>query len=60
MARHPFQSDLQMVKRVTAVTLNNHFHLQGDNPDTLKSSDSRSFGTLPISHILGKVTHRIR
>jgi nickel-type superoxide dismutase maturation protease len=59
IARHPFQSDLKIVKRVTAVTTNSHFHLQGDNPSSLESSDSRAFGPLPISHILGKVTHRI-
>ncbi len=59
VARHPFRSDVKMVKRVTAVTENGRFHLQGDNPSSLESSDSRSFGPLPISHILGRVTHRI-
>ncbi|KAA3661409.1 MAG: nickel-type superoxide dismutase maturation protease [Chloroflexi bacterium] len=59
VARHPFRSDVKMVKRITAVTPNNHFHLQGDNPSALESSDSRSFGLLPITHILGRVTHRI-
>ncbi len=59
IVRHPFRSDVKMVKRVTAVTENNRFHLQGDNPSSLESSDSRSFGPLPNSHILGRVTHRI-
>ena len=58
VARHPFRADVKVVKRVTAVTETNHFFLQGDNPSPLESSDSRSFGPLPISHILGRVTHR--
>ena len=59
VAQHPFQSDVKIVKRITAVIDPNKYHLQGDNPSSLESSDSRTFGPLPISHIQGQVTRRI-
>ena len=57
LAQHPFQQNNQMIKRITAVTENGRYFLQGDNPDSTESSDSRSFGTVRQDQILGKVTH---
>ena len=58
LAQHPFVPDNKMLKRITAVTENGRYFLQGDNPNSLESTDSRSFGPLHSTHILGKVTHR--
>ena len=58
VARHPYQSDLKIIKRVTDVMADGRYHLQGDNPDPEASSDSRSFGLVTFEHILGRVTSR--
>jgi nickel-type superoxide dismutase maturation protease len=57
LAQHPFQPNNKMLKRITAVTDNGRYFLRGDNPDSLDSTDSRSFGAVAQTHILGKVTH---
>jgi len=56
VARHPYRTDLRLVKRVAAVLENGSCILEGDNP--AESTDSRSFGALPPHHILGRVTSR--
>jgi len=56
VARHPFRTDLRLVKRVTAVLENGHCLLEGDNPQ--ESTDSRAFGSLPPERLLGRVTSR--
>ncbi|WP_420629144.1 nickel-type superoxide dismutase maturation protease [Candidatus Leptofilum sp.] len=58
LAQHPYQPSNQMIKRITAVTEDGRYFLQGDNSDSLASTDSRSFGPVQTQHILGKVTHR--
>lgn len=58
LAQHPFQPDNKMIKRITAVTEDGRYFLQGDNPDAAESSDSRGFGTVRPDQILGKITHR--
>jgi nickel-type superoxide dismutase maturation protease len=57
LAQHPFEPQNKMLKRITAVTADGRYVLQGDNPDSLASSDSRGFGTVRPDQILGKVTH---
>lgn len=57
LTQHPFEPDNQMIKRITAVTENGRYFLQGDNPDSLATSDSRSFGAVRQDQLLGKVTH---
>jgi len=56
VARHPFRTDLTLVKRVAAVREDGQCRLEGDNPS--ESTDSRSFGFVPAKHILGRVTSR--
>ncbi|MDJ0736766.1 MAG: nickel-type superoxide dismutase maturation protease [Nostocaceae cyanobacterium] len=55
VAQHPFQNKT-IVKRVALVLEDGSCFLQGDNPSA--STDSRSYGFLPIHKILGQVTHR--
>ncbi|MGB7413770.1 MAG: S26 family signal peptidase [Thermosynechococcaceae cyanobacterium] len=69
VAEHPGRPGLQIVKRVVAVTVGEVYPkaigaqeiapryfctLLGDNPDA--STDSRSFGDIPVQKLLGKVT----
>lgn len=56
VARHPYHTDLQLIKRVVAITDDGRCHLEGDNPN--ESTDSRTFGAIPVSTILGRVTSR--
>ena len=51
---HPYQTDLKILKRVTAVTPQNNYFLEGDNPDL--STDSRQFGEVTLDKIVGQVT----
>jgi signal peptidase I len=44
-----------MVKRVTAI-VGSHLMVQGDNAAT--STDSRSFGALPLASVLGRAVYR--
>ena len=54
LARHPFIRDVRIVKRVARVVPEG-LVLQGDNPDPLESTDSRSYGPLPVERVLGRV-----
>jgi len=56
VARHPYRSDLLLIKRVAQVLENGSCTLEGDNPT--ESTDSRAFGSLPPECILGRVTSR--
>ena len=58
LASHPFKSSVTMLKRVVAVDAAGRFDLRGDDPD--ESSDSRTFGTIPIDHIQGKAVCRLK
>ena len=50
LCQHPFSSK-NIVKRIKRITKNNKLFVRGDNP--LYSSDSRSFGPLSFSKIIG-------
>lgn len=54
LARHPFVRDLRIVKRVARVVPEG-LVLRGDNPDPLQTTDSRSYGPLPLERVLGRV-----
>ena len=56
VAMHPDKKGLEIVKRISSITKDGTFFLLGDNLD--RSSDSRSFGTIPLNNIIGKVTSR--
>ncbi|WP_420641023.1 nickel-type superoxide dismutase maturation protease [Candidatus Leptofilum sp.] len=58
LLQHPYQPSNQMIKRIINTTEDGRFILRGDNPDSLASTDSRSFGPVRAELILGKVTHR--
>lgn len=53
VARHLYRTDVWMVKRVVGVLDDGRCFLAGDNPD--ESTDSRLFGAVPRSLILGRV-----
>ena len=54
VARHPDRPSWLLVKRVAAVLDDEKCLLIGDNP--VESTDSRSFGAVPLDLILGRVT----
>ena len=56
IAAHPYYSDLHIIKRVVFVAEDGSCFLQGDN--LTESSDSRSFGTIDLDKIIGRVTSR--
>jgi nickel-type superoxide dismutase maturation protease len=56
VARHPYRTDLRLVKRVAAVLADGSCLIEGDNSS--ESTDSRSFGPLALKQILGRVTSR--
>jgi nickel-type superoxide dismutase maturation protease len=58
LARHPYRSSVQILKRLSSIEPDGRFYLSGDNPDD--STDSRTFGTLARSDILGTVIARFK
>lgn len=55
VAIHPENNQLTIVKRVSAIDGNGNYFLTGDNLNA--STDSRNWGTVNLSCILGKVTN---
>lgn len=51
---HPQKDNLAIVKRVTAIAPDDNYFLTGDNLDA--STDSRTWGTIKLQNIIGKVT----
>lgn len=54
VARHPYQTNLRLIKRVAAVLPNGDCDLRSDNPDG--ATDSRTLGAIPAGKIMGRVT----
>lgn len=54
VAFHPYQPNLKIIKRVSAVLPEERYFLSSEN--TAEGSDSRSFGPLPLGSIVGRVT----
>ena len=57
VARHPFKTDVIMVKYLAGYDQDGRACLHGLNPS--ESSDSRTLGAVPVHLILGKVTCRL-
>lgn len=58
VARHPYRSDVHVIKRVVDLHAGGAYIVHGDNPD--QSTDSRSYGPLPFELVYGTVTSAIR
>lgn len=58
LAYHPQQRDLVITKRVASVNSKNILELASDNPSV--GQDSRQFGPIPTSQVLGRVTAVVR
>ncbi len=58
LCRHPFRTDVQLVKRVSSVGPDGELMLVGDNP--AESTDSGSLSAVPRVHLKGQVMGRIR
>lgn len=56
VARDPRDAERLLVKRVARVDLHGMVWLEGDNGDA--STDSRTFGAVPLDHIEGRVVFR--
>ncbi len=56
LVRHPFHSNLLILKRISELQDDGTFSLAGDNPDPTSSDDSHNFGPVQKSAILGKIT----
>ena len=53
IAGHPYKKSVRLMKRVDSIDENGRYFLIGDNPDA--STDSRSFGSIAVSDVTGKV-----
>ena len=58
LVKHPFKQSVSVLKRVAAIVENGRVELLGDNAD--ESTDSRTFGSVPIEYIKGKAVSRFR
>ena len=57
VARHPYQRDLRIAKRVSHTTNAGRVYLISDNPNM--GTDSRVFGAVASERVLGRVVSRI-
>jgi len=57
VARHPFQKDRLLIKRIASVDAKGRAFLEGDNPES--STDSHALGALSPKLLIGRVTRRI-
>ena len=57
VVRHPYQKDLIIIKRMSAVTAEGRIIVHSDNPRA--GSDSRQFGALAPARLIGRVTARL-
>lgn len=56
LAQHPYKQGTKIIKRISAISDAGKFTLTGDNPQ--ESTDSRVFGEIDASEIIGKVVSR--
>ena len=60
LANHPYKQSVKILKRVENFTEKGDLYLVGDNPESLESTDSRSFGAVPLKYLIGKATCRLK
>ncbi len=58
LAKHPYKSSVRILKRVSGIDTDGRYSLAGDNPDD--STDSRTFGSVPLEYIHGKAVCRLK
>lgn len=58
LAKHPYKQSVKVLKRVAHVDTDGRYNLIGDNPEA--SSDSRTFGTVPATDLIGNVVCRLK
>ena len=58
LANHPFKKSVKILKRVSGFDAKGDLILTGDN--AAESTDSRSFGAVPLKYLIGKVTCRLK
>ena len=58
LANHPFKKSVKILKRIKEITKSGEMFLTGDNADD--STDSRTFGAVPLKCLIGKVTCRLK
>ena len=57
LANHPFKQSVKILKRISEITEDGKYFLVGDN--LIESTDSRTFGTISLNEILGKVEKKL-
>ncbi|NNK91327.1 MAG: nickel-type superoxide dismutase maturation protease [Acidimicrobiia bacterium] len=60
VARHPHRLDLELVKRACPTDEGGRILLLSDNADAVDAIDSRTFGPIDRSLVVGLVSSRIR
>lgn len=58
IARHPYKQSVKVLKRIGEINASGDYILVGDNPAA--STDSRTFGPIRRSQIIGNVTRRLK
>ena len=58
VCRHPFKTDVYLIKRVSELTDAGELVLVGDNPEA--STDSQTLGAIPKAHLRGRVCSKSR
>lgn len=52
LANHPFKKSVKILKRIKEFNAGDDAVLTGDNPE--ESTDSRTFGAVPVKYVLGR------
>ena len=58
LVNHPFKKSVKILKRLKNFDDKGDLFLTGDNGE--ESTDSRTFGAVPLKYLIGKVTSRLK